>query len=272
MPRDAASADFIDSRFVPGHNESRSSGVSWVAVIAGAFVAAAFYLILLALGAGLGLSSVSPWANRGASVAAITAAAIAWLIFIEVAASALGGYLTGRLRTKWAMIHDDEVYFRDTANGFLAWAVALIVTVTFLASAATSMTGSVTERTPNAIDPNAYFVDMLFRSDRGGEPELVVRAEAGRILANALRKSEMPAQDRTYLTRLVAARTSISTADADRRVSEVLNEARQAEDAARKATARFLLWMFLALIIGAFAASYSATIGGRQRDHVPTHE
>src|SRR5277367_3315556 len=96
-----------------------SAGVSWGAIIGGAFVAAAFYLILLALGAGLGLSSVSPWSNIGASASSVGTAAIVWLILIEIIASALGGYLTGRLRTKWAVIHSDEVHFRDTANGFL---------------------------------------------------------------------------------------------------------------------------------------------------------
>src|SRR5579871_1798801 len=121
--------------------ESRSSGVSWGAVIGGAFVTAAFYLVLIALGAGFGLSAVSPWAGFGVSASAFGAAAIVWLILSEVISSALGGYLTGRLRTKWSLIHNDEVYFRDTANGFLAWAVALVITVSFLAAAATSMAG-----------------------------------------------------------------------------------------------------------------------------------
>src|SRR6202042_3540553 len=132
-----------------------SSGVSWGAVIGGAFVSAAFYLILLALGAGFGLSAVSPWSNIGVSASAVGAAAIAWLILIEIIASALGGYLTGRLRTKWALIHTDEVYFRDTANGFLAWAVALVVGVAFLATAAAAMAGSAAEARASANAPAA---------------------------------------------------------------------------------------------------------------------
>ena len=118
-------------------NEAHSSGVSWAAVIGGAFVAAALSLILLALGAGLGLSSVSPWSNVGASASTISTAAIMWLILMQVISSSMGGYLAGRLRTKWASIHTDEVYFRDTAHGFLAWSVALVVTAAFLTSAAT---------------------------------------------------------------------------------------------------------------------------------------
>jgi hypothetical protein len=100
---------------------------------------------LLALGAGFGLFAVSPWSNVGASASTVSTAAIVWLIFIEIIASVLGGYLTGRLRTKWALIHTDEVYFRDTANGFLAWAVALVISTTLLASAAASMVGRVAQ-------------------------------------------------------------------------------------------------------------------------------
>jgi uncharacterized membrane protein len=193
-------------------------------------------------------------------------------------ASALGGYLTGRLRIKWALVHTDEVYFRDTANGFLSWAVALVISVTFLASGASSMMarfelgGSPAESaaTASVTDPNAYFVDTLFRADRVGSGNSAASAqeEAERILANALRQNEMPSEDQHYLARLIAAKTGISQPEADKRVSDVLAQARQTEDTARKVTAHLLLWSFLALLMGAFSASYAATIGGRQRDHM----
>jgi hypothetical protein len=270
-------AGINQERFHPV-TEAHSSGVSWGAVIGGAFVAAAFYLILLALGAGFELSAVSPWANMGASASTAGTVAIIWLILIEIVSSGMGGYLTGRLRTKWALIHTDEVYFRDTANGFLAWALALVISVTLLASAAASMVGHIAQTAPgtpaataaSAADPDSYFVDTLFRSDRLGaeSKDVSVQAEAGRILANALRQSQMPAADQTYLARLVAARTGITQSEAEKRVSDVMADARQAEDTARKATAHLLLWLFLALLMGAFSASYAATIGGRQRDRV----
>jgi len=106
-----AAPEFIESRTELSNRggEAQASGVSWGAVIGGAFVAAAFSLILLALGAGFGLSAVSPWSNVGASASAVGTAAIVWLIVIEIIASSLGGYLTGRLRTKWTLIHTDEV-------------------------------------------------------------------------------------------------------------------------------------------------------------------
>jgi small-conductance mechanosensitive channel len=251
-------------------------------VIGGGFVTAALSLILLALGTGLGLSSVSPWSNVGVSASTIGTAAILWLIFMQIISSSMGGYLAGRLRTKWANIHTDEVYFRDTAHGFLAWAVALVITAAFLAAAAASMVGATASSAAGGtgratgvqaegreFDPNEYFIDTLFRSE-SAKPDsnsTSVRGEAGRIFANALRQGDISA-DKSYLAQVVAARTGLSQADAEKRVSDVFASAQQTADTARKTVAHSLLWAFLALLIGAFCASFAATIGGRQRDHV----
>jgi hypothetical protein len=255
------------------NNETSSSGVSWAAVIGGATVAAAISLILLALGTGVGLSSVSPWSNVGASASTVGKAAIIWLIVSEIIASAMGGYLAGRLRTKSVNIHTDEVYFRDTAHGFLVWAVGLVITAAFLASAATSMVGGVAQMgatAVSAVDPNAYFVDALFRSDSPSPDrnDASVRAEVGSIVVNGLRQQDVPAADKTYLAELIAARTGLSQTEAEKRVSEIFGEARQAADTARKAGAHISYWTFFALLVGAFCASFAATIGGKQRDHV----
>lgn len=267
-------------------SEAYSSGVSWAAVIAGAFVAAAFSLILLTLGAGLGLSSVSPWANVGASASTVDAAAIVWLIIIQIIASAMGGYLAGRLRTKWATIHTDEVYFRDTAHGFLVWAVGLVITASFLASAAASIVGATQRTSPFStadgngtatelaggqnLGPGEYFIDTLFRSDHPspGRNDALVSAEAARIFAHALRQRNLSPADETYLAELVAAKTGLSQTDAEKRVSEVFVEIQRTVEIARKEVAHLSLWLFVALLIGAFCASYAATIGGRQRDNV----
>ena len=266
-------------------DEANLSGVSWAAIIAGGFVSAALSLILLAFGAGVGLSSVSPWSNVGVSVSTMGKAAVLWLIFSQIMSSSMGGYLAGRLRTRWASIHTDEVYFRDTAHGFLTWAVALVITAAFLASAASSMVGTAVPSAAQAVrgtgngqaegrdfDPNEYFVDALFRSE-GARPDsgsASVRGEAGRIFGNALRQGEVPMADRSYLDQLIAASTGLNQTDADKRVTDVLTRAKQSADAARKTVAHSLLWMFLAFLIGAFCASVAATIGGRQRDHVVT--
>src|ERR1700730_10695820 len=254
-------------------NEAHASGVSWAAVIAGAFVAAALWLILLALGTGMGLSSVSLWSNAGASASTIGKTSIVWLIIIRIIASAMGGYLAGRLRTKWATIHSDEVYFRDTAHGFLVWAVGLVVTAGFLASAATSMIGSAAVVTTaasvssppggaKADDPNVYFVDTLFRSDTPNtvRSDAQVSAEAKLIYANALRQGKLTETDRIYLAKLVAAKTGIDQTTAEQRVTEVFAQIQRAAEASRKAAAHLSLWIFVALLLGAFCASYAATI------------
>src|SRR5450759_4102001 len=126
----------------PFHADSNASGVSWPAVIGGAFVTASLALILIILGVGLGLSSISPWAGAGASATAIGLSAIVWLIATQAIASGLGGYLAGRLRIKWSTVHSDEVYFRDTAHGFLAWAVGVVITAAFLGAAISLIVGS----------------------------------------------------------------------------------------------------------------------------------
>ena len=118
------------------------SAVSWSAVFAGAAGAAALSLILLVLGVGLGLSSVSPWTSQGASSATIGVGAIVWILFVAFVASGTGGYLAGRLRTRWVEAHTDEVYFRDTAHGFLAWAIATLVTAGVLTSTIGAIVGT----------------------------------------------------------------------------------------------------------------------------------
>ncbi|HKV39418.1 MAG TPA: hypothetical protein VJX67_09405 [Blastocatellia bacterium] len=266
----------------PRSNEANAAGVSWGAVFGGAFVAAALSLILLSLGTGIGLSSISVWPNVGASTSMIGAAAILWLILMQIVSSSMGGYLAGRLRTKWVNVHTDEVFFRDTAHGFLAWAVALVITAAFLTSAATSMVGVRTsspavavagaqgaQPDPGGLGPNNYFIDMLFRSDaaKSDANEATARGEAARIFANALRQRDIPPADKGYLAQLVATRTGLTGPNADKRVSDVFAAAQQAADTARKVIAHSLLWTFLALLIGAFCASFVATIGGRQRDH-----
>jgi hypothetical protein len=260
-----------------GRNEAHSSGVSWAAVIAGAFVAAALSLILLSLGTGLGFSAVSTWPNARASATAIGSGAILWLIVTQIAASALGGYLGGRLRTKWTNVHNDEVYFRDTAHGLLVWAVGMVITAGFLASSAASFAGfqrSVAATNPgqsSALDPNSYFVDTLLRGagSAAEKQDASLQAEVSRIFVHDLDNGALPNEDKTYLGQLVSARTGLSASDAEKRVTDVFSDSQESADHIRKAIARFSLWLFVALLSGAFCASYAGTIGGKQRDHVP---
>jgi hypothetical protein len=217
------------------------------------------------------------------------------MIFTHLCSSAMAGYLAGRLRTKWIDVHTDEVFFRDTAHGLVAWAVGVIVTAALLTATATSLmagaakagataaatagaglTAGGMQSPGSAADSNVYFVDMLFRSDKPREEDdSSVREEAGRIFASGLQQGDLPAADRTYLAQVIAARTGLSQTEAEKRVSDGLAQAKAAEvkareaaDAARKAAAHMSLWTFIALLIGAFTASYTATLGGKQRDDV----
>jgi|SRR5579883_68335 hypothetical protein len=259
--------------------EAYASGVSWGAVIAGAFVTAALSLTLLALGAGFGLLTVSPWSNTRVSATTVDAGAIIWLIVIQIVAAGVGGYLAGRLRTKWAAIHTDEVYFRDTAHGFLVWAVAVVITAAFLGTAATALVGDAGRAMSNGTSENSYFVGQLLRPaaapgaaetnrSTAAAENVSVRSEAMAILANAIHERNNAGPDEAWLAQLISAQTGLSQAEAQQRAASIIEQARQAADAARKATARLLLWTFLALLIGAFCASYAATIGGRQRDNL----
>src|SRR6201989_3202591 len=157
------------------------SAVSWAAVIAGAVGAVAITLLLVALGTGIGLSSVSPWSSSNPSATTFTLLAAVWLIIVQWLSSGLGGYIAGRLRTKWVGVHTDEVFFRDTAHGFLAWALASVLVVAFATSSLSSAIGTATRAVSNVAGgvassatqaaasqaPSAdYFLDKLFRRDQ----------------------------------------------------------------------------------------------------------
>jgi len=274
--------------------ESSRSAVAWSAVFGGAFVAAAVSVLLLALGSGIGLASVSPWRGSNPSATTFTVLAAIWLIIVQWISSGLGGYLTGRLRTKWVETHTHEVFFRDTANGFLTWAVATVFVVGLVASSATSIVGGGTRAAATVAagtlggasqgaaqnatgDQMGYFADTLFRPAQpsANAPASEVTGEATRILATGLTNPSIAPADRTYLARLVAARAGISQADAEKRVDDAVakvqaaaEKARQAANAARKAAASFGFFTFLSMLIGAFIACVAAALGGQQRDEI----
>lgn len=285
-----------------------NSAVSWPAIFAGAAGAAALSLILLILGTGLGFSTVSPWAMEGISAATFGFAAIVWLSFTQLAASGMGGYLAGRLRNRWPAAHADEVFFRDTAHGFLAWAIATLVTVIVVTSvmgsivgggvrAAATVAGGAADsassmaagevNSDEVSDTVEYFVDSLFRNDtagsaagagsQGGTDAQIPVGEVTRIFARAMRSGTLPQEDERYLGQLIAQHTGLNQQQAQQRVSEGFGDAqsaleeaevmaREAADQAREASAYAALWMFVTLLLGAFAASLLAVFGGRQRD------
>jgi hypothetical protein len=280
--------------------ESAVSAVSWPAIFAGAFVATAASLVLVELGSGLGLASLSAWPNSGASAATFTVTMAIWLVVVQWLASGLGGYLAGRLRTKWANIHTHEVFFRDTAHGFITWAIGTVLVAIFVTSAgAAAITGGVhaattvasaatgsaagsaaasSSATPGDSTIAPYTLDGLFRSPRTESNSSAAsaaeqRAEAARILANGLATGDIPTADRTYLAELVAERTGVSATEAQRRVDNAIAQtkaaemkAREAADTARKAAAQAAIFAALSMLIGAFIACIAAALGGQRRD------
>lgn len=273
------------------HAVTEASAVSWAAIIAGAVVACAASLILIAVGAGLGFSSISPWHDEGVSATTLGLMTVVWLIVVQWVASALGGYIAGRLRTRWISVHRDEVFFRDTAHGLLAWALGTIVTVGLLTSAITGAIGTAgqvagavgqgaAQAAASAVGPvSEYDMDTLFRASQpgaanpNGESNEQAAQEVTTIVGNAITTGQLPAGDRDYLAQLVAARTNVSVDDARTRVDQAFAKAReaaqraqQAADEARKAAAKLALFTALSMLIGAFVAAAGAAYGGHLRD------
>jgi hypothetical protein len=316
--------DAVGSRTVTtvnGDTYRHNSAISWAAIFAGAAGAAVLSLLLLILGVGLGLSAISPWTMEGISAATFGFATIAWLTFTQLAASGVGGYLTGRLRTNWTAVHADEVFFRDTAHGFLSWAVAALLVMGVLTSVAGTIVsggvragGAVASGAANTVSSVTnsgqlsssleYFVDALFRPIAGAASESNVTvgkqqseaataagqerefprealgthtAELVRIFARALTVNALSKDDESYVAQLIAQRTGMTQQQAEQRVSSGFEEvkaafdnietkSREAVDASRAALAYAALWLFVALLAGAFFASLMAVCGGRQRD------
>ena len=251
---------------------SPGSYVEWGAVLAGAVVALAVSFVLLSFGASVGLSAVSPWTSSSGTVKAVTFGSVLWMILSYIWAFSLGGYLSGRMRHRWSSVQS-EVEFRDGAHGLLVWATAVALGAIVATSAATSITrgatsalGSIASR---AADPMAREVDSLFRAAKpapagaqNANASDDYRAETARILLNG----ELSAPDRTYLAQLIAARTGLSQADAEKRLSETIDEAKRAADRARKIAVVFGFLTAATLLISGAAAWASAEVGGNHRD------
>jgi hypothetical protein len=252
-------------------------GVSWAAVLAGAVASLALTLVLLSFGAGMGFSVVSPWGNSGASATTFKIGTGLYFIVMAMISSAIGGYLAGRLRTKWVGVHTTEVLFRDTAHGFLAWAAASVLGAVLLASPATSLVGGTlagaAQGAANAArsSPMNAYVDTLLRSDNSSaqsqQSPSDTRGEMVRLFTtNFHNASDLNPTDRAYVAKVVSARTGLSQQDAEKRVNDVVAKVKTDLDEARKAGMQTAIWLTLSLFIGAFSASLAATEGGGLRD------
>ena len=254
-----------------------ASTLSWGAVVAGAVASAAITLLLLALGVALGLSVVSPWSDQGVSASTFSVGAGLFMLAVAMLSSTVGGYLAGRLRARWSGLHEKEIYFRDTAHGFVTWALATLFSVAVLGAAMTHLVaGAAPNITPAVMaaapsDASDLLVDAMFRPEPTANSLVrldspTFRDEVKRTAATGLRGGGLSPADRTYLARTVAARTGLDQASAEQRVDAVVTQAKATADKARKAAAKFAMWLTAAMIAGAVFAMLGAVEGGYLRD------
>lgn len=244
------------------------SYLEWGPIFAGAIAAAAISFLLLSFGAAIGLSLTSPWPNTGARLWVVALAAAWFALAVQIASFAAGGYLAGRMRRPW-LESAGEAEFRDSAHGFMVWAVGVVVGAVLLGltsgaalrtatQSAATVAGGAASGMANAAalstTPADYATDLLLRPEGGamaapaaggGIPgqttsapaapaqrdgaDQALRAETGRIFTATIRNQEFSARDRDYLVRVVQSRTGLPEAEAQRRVDAAVNEARDAE-------------------------------------------
>jgi hypothetical protein len=254
-------------------------GISWASVVAGAVSSLAITLVLLWFGIGMGFSVVSPWSGSGISAGTFKIGTGLYLIVIAMISSAIGGHIAGRLRSGWEAAHPNEVFFRDTANGFAAWALATVAGAILLASAASAVVGgavgglgqTVGAAAARSAGPMDGYVDQLLRTDVTSQTPAgdtnEARGELTRLFASGFSSGgELKPADRTYVAQVVARRTGLSQPDAEKRVNDVITDVKTSLDKARKAAAQFAFWMVASLLIGAFSASIAAAEAGGIRD------
>lgn len=256
--------------------EAATPFLQWTAVVAGAFVAAAVSVILIAFGSAIGFSIVSSSPTWRDASPALALASGLYLLLTALLSFGFGGYIAGRLRERWTTsAHSDVVEFRDGTHGLLAWALAVLIAGLVAAASAASVAS---KAVPPATSPEAttgepliaYELDRLFRGERrppGGDITYT-RAEAGRILLTATGRQGITPDDRAYLVRLVMTTTGIAQSDAERRVGDAIAGATTAVHKARRSAVVLGFSVAVSLLVGAAAAWYTSCVGGRYRDGV----
>jgi hypothetical protein len=274
-----------------------ASFVEWGAVIAGAFLAAAISFVLLTFGAAIGLSAVSPWPNSGASAKVIASIAVFWAMAQQIGAFMAGGYVAGRMRSRW---HETghEADFRDGLHGGLVWAVGVVIGAALFLSTAGSVAktgaeaagGAAVAASASASDPMDAVLDSMLRPTtvaQAGTPPTATppasqpttarprtaasadetRAEMSRLLSSAVATGSLSGESRAYLVQIVAQRAGIPQQEAERRVDQAFNAAREAADKARRAGILTGFVTAASLLLSLGAAWWAAVRGGDHRDN-----
>jgi hypothetical protein len=278
-----------------------ASFVEWGSVLAGAFLAAAISFVLLTFGTAIGLSATSPWPNSGASAKVIASIAVFWAMAQQIGAFMAGGYVAGRMRSRW---HETghEAEFRDGLHGGLVWAVGVVIGAALFLSTAGSVAktgaevagGAAAVAAASTNDPTDAVLDTMLRpttvaqaapSTAGPGPAASApaspatprgraasagddtRPEMSRILASSVANGSMTADNRAYLVQLVSQRAGISQQEAERRVDQAVNAAREAADKARRAAVLTGFVTAASLVLSLGAAWWASMRGGHHRDH-----
>jgi hypothetical protein len=265
----------------------QSSYVDWPAIIAGIVLASAISVVFISFGSAIGLNFLDFNAREGASPIFVAIAAASWFLWVQVSSFMAGGYLTGRLRRRFHDATEHESDVRDGAHGLLVWAGAVVVgtvlavsgigaavnTAGAALSTATVAGSNAAGAAAEATDPNAYFIDTMFRSPQPANSDQA-RAEAGRIFAQAaLGDGAVAEEDRTYLVNVVAANTGLTPEEANARVDQAIGNIEQARqdalETARTARNTGILASFLlaaSLLVSGIGAFWAAQKGGNHRD------
>jgi hypothetical protein len=266
-----------------------TSFVEWGAVLAGAVLAAALSFVFLTFGAAIGLSTTSPWADSGVSAKTLAAMAVFFAMVQQIGSFMAGGYVAGRMRSRWGETNKDEIEFRDGLHGGLVWAVGVAIGAALFLSTAGSavktgadVAGKAAASAAANADPSAYSIDTLLRPGAGRPPvagqgaasatsAADTRTEVARIFAKATASGTLPENDKGYLASVVAQRTGLPQPEAEKRVTEAFAEANRAvKEAADKARRASVLTGFVTaagLMISFGAAWWAALRGGNHRDN-----
>jgi hypothetical protein len=270
---------------------ARGGFIEWGPILAGALTAAALSFVFLTFGASIGLSLVSPWPSSGVSARTFSALAVFWTLVQQIAAFLAGGYIAGRLRTRWAELNADEIEFRDGLHGALVWALGICIGAGLLLATAGAATRAATDLATKAMsvaalntDPLAYYTDTLLRPGAarpaGGAAQTPARvepvspetrAELTRIVARSIANNSLSDPDKVYLASVVAQRTGLPQAEAEKRVADTYAEAnrtiRETANKARRTAVLGGLVTGISLIISLAAAWWAAQRGGHHRDN-----
>lgn len=254
--------------------------VDWPAILAGAVLASALSLVLLAFGAAFGLSLGSPTVAEGTSLRWITIAGGIWFVWTAVTSVSAGGYLAGRLRRRIGDANPDEIEARDGAHGVVVWAVGAVLAGLMAVSGISGTLSAVTGGAEAALEiaegrlgEGTNYASMeLLRGDRG-TASAATTSEVAAILAHGFAEGAVSDADRTYVATVVADQTGLDPAAAAERVDAVIADGLAAREAAVAAAEQLRIAGMIAafgyaaaMLVSAAAAYFAAATGGAHRD------